>query len=84
MLENNSNKISQACVVAICTIIYSYKELELTEIINLSDFVPEPHPVIQKKQISQPLREYVEYKGATFFAINTYILEMCARNGLTL
>lgn len=84
MLEVDPNKISEACMLAICTIIYAYKDLELSDCINLSDFVPEPHPVIDKKQISQGLREYVEYSGATFFAINTYILEMCYRNQITL
>lgn len=56
MLEVDSNKISEACVLAICTIIYAYKDLELSDCINLSDFVPDPHPVIDKKQISQALR----------------------------
>lgn len=84
MLELDSTKVSEVCVLAICTIMYAYKDLELSECINLSDFVPEPHPLINKKQISPALREYVEYEGATQFAINTYILEMCSRNHITL
>lgn len=83
-METDSNKISKTCVLAICTIIYVYKDLELNSCINLTDFVPEPHPVIDKKQISEPLRDYVEYEGSTTFSINTYILEMCHRNEITL
>lgn len=58
-MELDSTKASKECIIAICTILYAYKDLELSDCINLTDFVPEPHPLIDKKQISQALREYV-------------------------
>ena len=51
---------------------------------KLDDLIPRPHPNIQKKHISKPLQEYVEYKKVDHYSLNLYALEMCYRNNIDL
>lgn len=84
MLEKNPGQLSQNCTLAICTILYSYDALQLKDWVNLQDIIPDPRPKIDKKYISEPLREYIEFNEASFASMNTYILELCYRHQLTL
>lgn len=79
-----NGKLSEKCIIAICTILYCYEPLHLSECFKMDDLIPKPHPTIKVEQISDPFREYVEYKKVSEFCMNVYVLEMCYRNKISL
>lgn len=44
MLEVDPSKISNKCVVALNTLIFTYSHLQLSQFVDLNELVPEPHP----------------------------------------
>lgn len=85
-MEKDLGSISADCQLAILTIIFANKALDLEDIINIGQYVPKKiQSSVTEKDISKPLRQYVESsRNASFDGMNFYALELCYRNGISL
>ena len=83
-LAEDQSKITNQCFTAICSIVFCYEAMHLEDCIQLSDFIPEPYPKISKSQLTDVLQIYMRHEKPTKYEINMYVLEMCARNQISL
>ncbi len=57
-----------------------YRDLELNELVDLAQFIPEPFPVIGADKLQTNIRTFLEYKKPTDYQRNLYVLEVIKRH----
>ena len=77
-LATEPSKASNDCIIAVSSVIYC-EEL-LKEMVDLSEFIPEPRPMIGKQHISPRLQKYIDTKPPSAYDLNLYALEMIDRH----
>ena len=58
--------------------------MELKEFVNLSEFIPEPHPTIPIKETAPVIQKYLSEKPISKYELNLYAVQLCKRNNCSL
>ena len=80
MLENNPTKISNECVLAINTLIFVYDKMQLKEFVNLSEFIPEPHPTVPIQKTAPAIQKYLSEQPISHYELNLYACQFASRH----
>jgi hypothetical protein len=65
-LETAPGSISNECLLSISSIIHVYEPLGLNEFVSLSEFVPEPYPIIDNSKIRPLLQRYLLHDSSPY------------------